>query len=455
MTVPDVTVVIAVYNTMPYLTACLDSLVRQSIGHARMEVVAVDDGSTDGGGALLDTYAARHPGLFQVVHQANSGGPAAPTNRGLALARGRYVLFLGADDWLGDEALERMVTSADTWESDVLIPKQVGVNGRQVPQGIFGATAASVGFEDSALAWALADTKLFRLELIRRHNLARNEDLKVYSDQPFTLAALLRARRISVLADYDHYFLVLREDRGNVTQRAGALDRIRGVAAVQWVAAELAAPGGQLDAIKARHFGWEVPQLLRAGLLDLDPPLREEVCAGVGELVRRFAAHEVYHRLAAADRVRLELAATGRYRALGELIAWEAEHGAPAEVTEDGADGMRRRYAGYPAFRDAEVGLADELFLLGEEAVASVASVAFVESDGVAAPPPRLVQQLWRGAVPVGVRRRLRRYPAWRRLANAVAGSGAAGSGSAGPGSAASGSVGPGSVGPGANGGSR
>lgn len=220
MTVPDVTVVIAVYNTMPYLTACLDSLVRQTVGHARMEVVAVDDGSTDGCGELLDTYAARHPGLFQVVHQANSGGPAAPTNRGLALARGRYVLFLGADDWLGDEALARMVASADEWRSDVLIPKQVGVNGRLVPQGIFDATAASVGFEDSALAWALADTKLFRLDLIRRHNLARKEELKVYSDQPFTLAACLRARRISVLADYDHYFLVLREDRGNVTQRA-------------------------------------------------------------------------------------------------------------------------------------------------------------------------------------------------------------------------------------------
>ncbi|WP_344343210.1 glycosyltransferase family 2 protein, partial [Kitasatospora putterlickiae] len=386
MTVPDVTVVIAVYNTMPYLTACLDSLVRQSIGHARMEVVAVDDGSTDGGGALLDAYAQRHPGLFQVVHQANSGGPAAPTNRGLALARGRYVLFLGADDWLGDEALERMVTAADTWESDVLIPKQVGVNGRLVPQGIFDATAASVGFEDSALAWALADTKLFRLDLVRRHNLARKEELKVYSDQPFTLAALLRARRISVLADYDHYFLVLREDRGNVTQRAGALDRIRGVAAVQWVAAELAEPGGQLDAIKARHFGWEVPQLLQTDLLALDAGVREEVCAGVGELVRRFAAHEVYHRLAVADRVRLELAAGGKHGALCELIAYEAEHGTPPEVTEDGADGVRRRYAGYPAFRDGAVGLADGLFLLGEEAVAPA------PSDAVAAPPPRLVR---------------------------------------------------------------
>ncbi|MEE1827477.1 glycosyltransferase [Streptomyces sp. BE20] len=404
MTVPDVTVVIAVYNTMPYLIACLDSLVRQTIGHVRMEVVAVDDGSTDGGGAVLDDYAARHPGLFQVVHQANSGGPAAPTNRGLALARGRYVLFLGADDWLGGEALERMVAAADDWESDVLIPKQIGVNGRLVPQGIFGGTSPSVGFEDSALAWALADTKLFRLDLIRRHNLARKEELKVYSDQPFTLAACLRARRISVLADYDYYFLVLREDRGNVTQRAGALDRIRGVAAVQWVAAELAAPGGQLDAIKARHFGWEVPQLLQGDFLRLDEGLQGEICGGVGDLVRQFGAREVYHRITVSDRLRLELAAAGRVDAVRELIAYEAEHGDPPVV----ADG-RQRYAGYPAFRDGGPGLPDDLFLLGEEPAPDEA------------PQLRLVQQLWRGAVPVQVRRRLRRYPAWRRFAESVA----------------------------------
>ena len=96
---PDVTVVVPVYNTMTYLTAKLDSLVRQTLitregRHERLEVVAVDDGSTDGSGEELDRYAARHPDLFTVVHQPNSGGPAGPCNVGLARARGRYVFFL-------------------------------------------------------------------------------------------------------------------------------------------------------------------------------------------------------------------------------------------------------------------------------------------------------------------------------------------------------------------------
>ena len=81
MSAPDVSVIVAVYNTMPYLTECLTSLVGQSIGAGRMQIVAVDDGSTDRSGAELDRFAARHPGLFTVVHQRQlrrSGRPVQP-----------------------------------------------------------------------------------------------------------------------------------------------------------------------------------------------------------------------------------------------------------------------------------------------------------------------------------------------------------------------------------------
>jgi poly(ribitol-phosphate) beta-N-acetylglucosaminyltransferase len=101
VTSPDVSVVVPVYNTMPYLTRCLTSLVEQSIGLDRMQVVAVDDGSTDGSGRELDRFAERYPDTFTVIHQANSGGPAGPCNRALDAATGRFVFFVGADDYLG------------------------------------------------------------------------------------------------------------------------------------------------------------------------------------------------------------------------------------------------------------------------------------------------------------------------------------------------------------------
>ncbi|MER5636392.1 glycosyltransferase family 2 protein [Kitasatospora sp. NPDC002227] len=349
--VPDVSVVLAVYNTMPYLTACLDSLVGQTIGPGRMEVVAVDDGSTDGCPAELARYADRHPGLFTLRRRPNSGGPAAPTNLGTRLARGRYVLYLGADDWLGPQALERLVAAADGWGSDVVLPRQVGENGRLVPQGIFDRTAREVGFTDSGLAWALADTKLFRRSLLR--GLHRREDLPVHSDQPFTLEALLRARRVSVLADYDYYHLVRRADGGNVTQRARPLERLHGIGAVQQVVERLTEPGPQRDAIRARHFGWELPQLLQAPLLTLERPLQQRVCAGVGHLVRAYAHRELLAALPVPDRLRLALAAQGRLAALQGLIQYELAHGVPEPA------GGRLPY---PLLRNRRLGLPDWLF---------------------------------------------------------------------------------------------
>ncbi|MEU6232055.1 glycosyltransferase family 2 protein [Kitasatospora sp. NPDC047058] len=389
MTAPDVTVVIAVHNAMPYLIACLDSLVRQAAGPVRPEVIAVDDGSVDGGGVVLDGYAARHPGLFTVLHQPASGGAAAPANRGLALARGRYVLFLGARDWLGADALARMVTAADDWGSDVLVPRRIDVNGRPVPSGGFGASAAAAGFADSALAEALTGHELFRLDLVRRHGLARDEELQACSAQLFALAACLHARRVSVLAGHDHH-LVLRGDDDGAARPAAALDRLRGAAAALSVAAELAPEGGGLDAIRARYFGREVSRLLRRDFLHRPARLQHELLAGVAGLVGRFGAREVYHRLPVPDRLRLELAATGRTDALRDLIRYEAAHGGPPVHAEG-----RRRYARYPAFRDPGLGLADDLFLLDEA------------PEPPAAAPPARVRRLWRGAVPARARRRL------------------------------------------------
>ncbi|MFD8703570.1 glycosyltransferase family 2 protein [Kitasatospora sp. NPDC059648] len=403
MSAPDVTVVVAVPDTMPYPAACLDSLVGQSLAPGRLEVVVVGDGSTDGGEALLDGYAARHPGLFRVVHQHDSGGPAAPADRGPAMARGRFVLFLGADDRLDPEALERLVAAADAWGSDVVVPKQVGVSGRLVPLGLFHAGAGSAGFTDSAPARALTGTELFLFDLVRCHGLLHDEESKVSSDRPFTPEACLRAGRVSVLADHDRYFPVLREDRGNVTERASVLDRLRGIAALQQVADELAESGHELDDIRARSFAWDVPRLLQDAFLLLDDGLQRRVCAEVGRMVERFGARQVYHRLPVAERLRLELAAAVGPEALRDQIRYEAAHGEPPVVVDG-----RRHYAGYPAFRDARLGLPDELFLLREE------------PPFEAAPPLSPAQQLWRGVVPEQLRRGLRRHPVWRRLANSA-----------------------------------
>ncbi|NEE44361.1 glycosyltransferase family 2 protein, partial [Streptomyces sp. SID8455] len=95
--------------------------------------------------------AERYPGVVKVLHQENSGGPAAPSNRALEVASGRFVYFIGSDDYLGDEALERMVSYADEHDSDVVVGKMVGTNGRYVHQKLYAETSPDISLYASSL----------------------------------------------------------------------------------------------------------------------------------------------------------------------------------------------------------------------------------------------------------------------------------------------------------------
>ncbi|PWS51096.1 glycosyl transferase [Streptomyces sp. FT05W] len=364
MTNPDVSVVVAVYNTMPYLTECLNSLVGQSIGVDRLEVIAVDDGSTDGSGAELDRFAAEYPGTVKVLHQENSGGPAAPSNRALEVAAGRYVYFIGSDDYLGEEALARLVGCADEHGSDVVVGKMVGTNGRYVHQALYKKSDPDVSLFQSALPFTLANTKLFRRAFVERHGLRFPEDLPVGSDQPFTIEACVRARKISVLSDYTFYYAVKRGDASNITYRANHLSRLRCTARIMEHAATLVEAGPDRDALFKRHFTWEIAKLIQDDFLALDTEARKEVCEGVAALADKYLTDELRDSLDVKRRVRICLAQAGAVDELARAVTEEAEHGAPPFWLEDG-----RALALYPGFRDEALGLPDRVYELVGEAV--------------------------------------------------------------------------------------
>lgn len=97
-----ISILVPVYNSAGTLGACVDSVLAQQ--DANIELILVDDGSTDGGGALCDEYEKRHPGLLRVVHQENRGLIMA-RRRGIAMATGRMSMFLDADDMLTPDCL--------------------------------------------------------------------------------------------------------------------------------------------------------------------------------------------------------------------------------------------------------------------------------------------------------------------------------------------------------------
>ncbi|MGQ4362402.1 glycosyltransferase family 2 protein [Streptomyces sp. SAS_272] len=369
---PDVTVVIAVYNTMPYLTECLNSLLGQSIGRERLEIVAVDDGSTDDSGSELDRFAALYPDTVKVLHQPNSGGPAAPSNRALEVATGRYVYFIGSDDYLGEEALERMVKYGDKHGSDVVVGKMVGTNGRYVHQALYKKNDSNVSLYDSALPFTLANTKLFRRELVEKYKLRFPEHLPVGSDQPFTIEACVRAAKISVVADYVCYYAVKRGDASNITYRADHLARLRAAAEIMDFTAGLIEAGPQRDAVLRRHFTWELAKLVQDDFPSLDHELQRQICAGIARLADTYFTDGIRDAMDVKRRVRIALAHAGAIDELAEAISSEKKRGATPFVLEG-----ERAFARYPGFRDPRIGLADRVYeLLGESVPAPLAEGA-------------------------------------------------------------------------------
>ena len=115
-----VSVVVPVYNTAEYLPECLDSLVGQSIGLGAIQVVVVDDGSTDGSAEVIKDYAERYPGNFVCLSQANAGQGAA-RNLGLARCKGEYVGFMDSDDFACVDMYETMYEAARAADADMCV----------------------------------------------------------------------------------------------------------------------------------------------------------------------------------------------------------------------------------------------------------------------------------------------------------------------------------------------
>ena len=101
-----ITFAVPCYNSQDYMQRCLRSLMA---GGEEVEIIVIDDGSTDRTGEIADCYAEKYPETVRAVHQKN-GGHGAGVNKGLSLAAGEYFKVVDSDDWLDEEALKKLLT---------------------------------------------------------------------------------------------------------------------------------------------------------------------------------------------------------------------------------------------------------------------------------------------------------------------------------------------------------
>lgn len=114
-----VSVIIPVYNVEKYLRQCLDTVINQTL--KGIEIIAVDDGSTDSCPSILNGYSKQHKNL-KIIRKKNSGGGAGgPRNVGIEAARGEYIGFIDSDDWVELDMFETLYKKAIATDSDIVI----------------------------------------------------------------------------------------------------------------------------------------------------------------------------------------------------------------------------------------------------------------------------------------------------------------------------------------------
>ncbi|MEU8800606.1 glycosyltransferase family 2 protein [Spirillospora sp. NPDC048819] len=364
MTQPLVSVIVPVYNCRGTVGRALESVFAQTLAAEKVEVIVVDDGSTDGTAELLDELARTRDRLA-VVHQPNSGGPGAPRNRGLERAAGEFVFFLDADDRLHPEALERMTAMAERNGTDIVLGRQVGTGGRKVP-GVFGRTVERTHVLDPDCdlfpRMSMAALQLFRRSLIDRAGLRFTEGLLSHEDQLFTAGAYLEANGVSVLADHDCYYWAAREDGTSSTQVGGAatadVHAIAGRAMA--LVAEYTEPGEIRDRLHYRYLLLEVFVLLEQRYLSSSGEERESTLKGCRELLETWLTPTLLKRYGPRHRILAHCLGHHLDEELAEVMRFHQSGQRVGVHLEDG-----RAYLTYPFFRDSAAAIPDACFETG------------------------------------------------------------------------------------------
>ncbi|WP_336867002.1 glycosyltransferase family 2 protein [Peribacillus frigoritolerans] len=219
-----VTVGIPCYNESKNILKCLDSITSQSDVFQGIEVLIVDDGSTDDTVKIIENYKKQYNinGNMKILTQKNTGGPSTARNRIIEEAEGEYIFFVDGDDYLGENSISNMYTLGKENDSDVIIGKYEGVN-RRVPVYVFKSTQINTNFFDSLVKDTMSVLKMFKTEYLRSLNIRFRKDIRLAEDHPIAMSAYLHTKKISIYADSPCYYWVRHINSENKTHLTGSV----------------------------------------------------------------------------------------------------------------------------------------------------------------------------------------------------------------------------------------
>ncbi len=209
---PLVTVIVPIYNAEKTLCRCLDSIRGQS--WKELEVILVNDGSTDGSGAICREYCQKDS-RFHLIDKEKNSGVADSRNRAITMATGKYLQFADSDDWLRTDATELLAEAAEKEACELVVAGFYRVLERRIykhralfmegkvtrERFVEGLMRAPANYYYGVL-W----NKLFITEIVRRQKITCPDNLDWCEDTTFNLSYIAHTKHVMVLPDPIYFY---------------------------------------------------------------------------------------------------------------------------------------------------------------------------------------------------------------------------------------------------------
>lgn len=206
---PWVTVILPVYNAEKTLKKTIDSIIRQTIGFQHIELIIIDDRSTDRSRSLILSYARMYPNIVPVFFRRNNGSPAIPRNVGIQLAKGEYIMFIDSDDWLAPSGIEKLYQLLKKTGDHYAIGQTIKVEDSSYAiTGEYNSCEERESIHPCTIPHVFQHlgptARMMRTEFIREHN-CQFPNMRYAEDKQFFIDVLTNCPTISTTKEVVYY----------------------------------------------------------------------------------------------------------------------------------------------------------------------------------------------------------------------------------------------------------
>lgn len=224
-----ITVITPTYNSEKFLNKTINSVIDQSIGFDKLQLILIDDCSSDNTKKIIKEFTQKYNNICGIFLFENTGTPATPRNIGIELANSKYITFLDADDWLDSNGLKILYNILEETNDDFAVGRTVKVESNSI--GYIGefythTERKSISAFDEPMIFYHGGppARLMKLSLLNENNI-RFPEMQFNEDKIFFIEVLLHANKISITNKPIYYVNRTKENNTSLTKSIDTLDK--------------------------------------------------------------------------------------------------------------------------------------------------------------------------------------------------------------------------------------